>query len=196
MTPKEFEKQWISKKGNLNKISPSRLVNLGLSKPIIEFISISGLPNDAPPFLSFGSNTDDKYRGIHKLTKIYDFLEPGFDKYVVIGSCSDGDPIVINTLDNEKIEYLDHEDYFSPRFFNTSIISMAKSLLAYRDFVNNLLVENGEDAYLNCDFSDSQFEKLKHAIKKADNQTYANEGFWKIQLDMDLEMREDIQNRN
>lgn len=191
MTPEDFKQKWISIEDELNPISPEKLNGLGLSVKTIDFLVRSGLPDSAAPYLSFSKDSEDLYNGIQKLNKVYDILEPEFEKYIVIGSCGDGDPIVVNTKMNDQIEFLDHENYFSSRFFNSDIYGLAKSLLAYRNFVDTILKENGEDAYLDSVFTDEQFEKLKNEILLADTKVIENESFWSTQLQMDLDLRED-----
>jgi hypothetical protein len=191
MKPEKFKHIWTSQEDKLNPISLNRLNGLGLSKLSIEFLETAGLPESAAPFLSFAKDTDDIYEGINKLTKVYGFLEPEFEKYVVIGSCNDGDPIVINTENNDQIEHLDHEDYFSSRLFNSNISALADSLVAYRNFVSLLIAEKGEDAYFDSNFTDKEFEKLKLDLKMADSKIMENNGFWAEQIEMDLEMKED-----
>lgn len=108
MTPEEFKQKWISLENNLNPISSEKLDGLGLSAKTINFLVRSGLPDSAAPFLSFSNDSEDLSNGIQKLNKVYDILDPEFEKYVVIGSCGDGDPIVINTQMDDQIEFLDN----------------------------------------------------------------------------------------
>lgn len=190
MTPEEFKQKWISVENNLNPIGSEKLDGLGLSAKTINFLVRSGLPDSAAPFLSFSNDSEDLSNGIQKLNKVYDILDPEFEKYVVIGSCGDGDPIVINTQMDDQIEFLDHENYFSSGFFNSDISGLAKSLLAYRNFIDMILEENGEDAYLDSVFTDEQFEKLKNEILLADTRAMENDSFWFTQLIMDLDLRE------
>ncbi len=191
MKAEEFINIWTLDEDNLNPISREKLNGLGLSENSIEFLVKSGLPDSAAPFLSFSKNSNDVYDSVQKLTSIYDFLEPEFEKYVVIGSCNDGDLIVINTGNNDKIEYLDHEDYFSSHPFNSNLVATAKCLIAYRNFVKRVQTENGEDAFLESNFTDEQFKKLKLDLKNADSEALQSDGFWLQQLEMDLELRED-----
>ncbi|TXG35296.1 SUKH-4 family immunity protein [Seonamhaeicola maritimus] len=191
MKPKEFKNIWTLDENNLNPISLKKLNGLGLSESSIEFLEKSGLPDRAAPFLSFTKDSNDVNDSVQKLTTIYDFLEPEFEKYIVIGSCNDGDPIVINTGNNDRIEYLDHEDYFSSQPFNSDLSATGKCLIAYRDFVKRVQMENGEDAFLNSDFTNGQFEKLTLDLKNADSEVMESDGFWLQQLEMDLELRKD-----
>ncbi|HWI94430.1 MAG TPA: SUKH-4 family immunity protein [Flavisolibacter sp.] len=190
MTPQEFRGIWTKNGDILSPFSLQRLKDLKLLPSTSEFLVSAGLPPDAAPFLSFAQDKDDIYFGINKLTDQYDFLDSEYEKYVVIGSCSDGDPIAINTGDNDQIEWLDHEDLFSSRFFNSSIMTLAGCLVAYRDFVLTVQMENGEDAVVNSDFSDNQFEKLQQALIAADDRA-VKEGFWKEQLEIELALRQD-----
>ncbi len=191
MTPEQFRHIWTANEDNLSVFSTVSLVGLNLKQPTIDFLTVAGLPFDAAPFLSFVQNKADSYNTINKLTKHYDFLEPEYDKYVVIGSCRDGDVIAINTDDNDQIVWLDHEDYFSSSFFNSSINSLAECLVIYRDFVKTILNNNGENAYMNADFTDEQFETLKQKLLKADRKAIIEDGFWKSDLEMELAMRQD-----
>jgi hypothetical protein len=190
VTPQEFRGIWTKNGDILSPFSLQRLKDLKLLPSTSEFLVSAGLPPDAAPFLSFAQDKDDIYFGINKLTDQYDFLDSEYEKYVVIGSCSDGDPIAINTGDNDQIEWLDHEDLFSSRFFNSSIMTLAGCLVAYRDFVLTVQMENGEDAVVNSDFSDNQFEKLQQALIAADDRA-VKEGFWKEQLEIELALRQD-----
>lgn len=191
MTAEQFKVNWSSIEDNLSPIPLDILALFELSSATCNFLNRSGLPNQAAPFLSFCNASDDKFYGINKLTYQYDILEPSFEKYIVIGSCNDGDPIVINTEKNDQIECLDHEDYFSPCFFNTSIYTLAESLLVFRDFILTIERENGEDAAINNVFTDLQFEKLKNDLQIADEMALDENSFWNNILQMELEMRED-----
>ena len=195
MTPKEFKRLWTSTGDNLTTFAPRRLVGLNLKPGTIDFLTQAGLPVDAAPFLSFANNSEDKYQGLARLTDQYEFLENEFQKWIVIGSCSDGDPIAINIEVNDQIDWLDHDNYFEPGFFNTSIGTLAECLIIYREFVSVVQRENGEKAIINGDFTDNQFEAMRNNLLKADNKALAGNGFWKEQLDMDLAMRTDYKKR-
>ena len=191
MTPQEFRIIWTSTGDTLSPLSESRLFELNLKRRTIDFLTQAGLPVDAAPFLTFADSSADKYKRIVRLTEQFDFLEEEFKKWIVIGSCSDGDPIAINVDRDDQIEWLDHDNYFAPGFFNSSIEALADCLVIYRQFVQDIQRENGEDAYLNGDFSDLQFESLKSKLLKADGKAFVDNGFWKEQLDMDLAMRDE-----
>lgn len=189
MTPQEFKRIWTRKGDTLSPFTESRLIGLNLKPKTIQFLTKAGLPVDAAPFLTFVENCEDTSKGIVRLTEQFVFLEEEFKKWIVIGSCSDGDPIAINVENDDQIDWLDHDNYFEPGFFNCSIEALAECLIIYRQFIQDIQRENGEDAYLNGDFSDLQFESLKSKLLQADSKALVHNGFWKEQLDMDLALR-------
>lgn len=181
MTPESFKKAWEHRAdAPLSPLHQEKLNNLNLSASTSTFLSQAGLPESAAPFLSFADNSDD----IRRLRELYDFLPEEFDHYVVIGSCNEGDPIVINTR-TDQVEYMDHEDNFSSRLFNTSIAALADSLLAYRGFVLQVQEEKGEEAYINADYTPEQLQALKDALTRADPEAMARKGFWQEEYDME-----------
>jgi len=95
MTPQAFKNSWTNTDEPLSPLSKSRLDRFNLQKPTSDFFRAAGLPGYCEPHLSFANDTDDIYYGISKLTEQYDFEEdePQFAKYIVIGSCRDGDVI-------------------------------------------------------------------------------------------------------
>jgi hypothetical protein len=190
MTPQEFKSIWTSTGGILSPLTSTRLMGLNLKPRTMEFLTQAGLPHTAAPFLSFVDNSDDKYKGIARLTEQFDFLEEQFKKWIVIGSCGDGDQISINVDSNDQICWLDHENYYEAGYFNSSIETLAESIVSYRDFVLDAQRENGADTFFNGNFSDIQFETLKSKLLKADNRAFVDNGFWKERLEMDLAVRE------
>lgn len=194
MKPQEFRKYWTANGDTFSQLKVEKLQEFYLKQATVEFLTMAGLPNEAAPFLSFVNDTDDIFYGISKLTTQYVFLEPEFVKYVVIGSCGNGDPIVINTERNDEIEWLNHEDNFSPQLFNSSINALAECLVSYREFVATIQEENGEEALMNAYFTDKQFDGLKQKLIQADSKVVLEDGFWKGQLELELALRQDFRN--
>jgi hypothetical protein len=189
LTVEQFRILWEADE-HLSKFSKEDLAKFNLNDATASFLSIAGLPSSAAPFLTFVQTGGDKFNSICKLRELYDFLEQEFDKYVYIGYDGSGNPIVINTSNNDKIEWLDHEDMFSSNYFNSSINALGSCLIAQMAFIETVNKENGNDAYFNSDFTDSQFEKFRNDIETADLQCLIEEGFWKDCLDVELSMRE------
>lgn len=197
MNPFEFKKAWKKGEQNLQAISLHTLSRLDLNAEANDFFSISGLPEDAAPFLTFigDGNPQDKYSSINFLTDWFNFLEPEYKKYVAIGSDGSGDVIAINTVNNCIVEWLDHEDYFSARFMNTSVSQLANCLLCYRDFVKAMNAGKSIDECFETEFSEEQFEAL-HGILQSIDSKVVQEGFWREELEMLLANREDSRRKN
>ena len=113
----------------------------------------------------------------------------------MIGSDGSGDVIAINTMNNFIIEWLDHEDYFSSRFMNSSINQLANFLLYYRDFIRTMNVGKTADECDETEFTDGQFDTLCNILKGIDEKA-VREGFWKEELEFILANREDSRSKN
>jgi hypothetical protein len=190
VTAHDFKSIWRSTGDKLTPISLERLVGLNLEPKTIEFLTQAGLPISAAPFLSFADDSNDRYKGIARLTNKYDLLEEEFNKWIVIGSCGNGDPIALNTDAHDEVARLDHENNFNSDFFNSSLETLAGCLVVYRQFGADIRAENGDDALLNSDFTDLQFETLKNKMIEADFRALSEQGFWKEELDNELANRE------
>ena len=194
MTPQAFKSSWTNKDELLSPLSTSRLDSFNLSKVTSDFLRIAGPPVYCEPNLSFVNDTDDIVYGINSLTEQYDFEEdkPKFHKYVVIGSCRDGDAIAVHTSDNDKIVELDHEDLFSSMYFNSSIETLADFLILYRDFETELLQDKDPGDNFQCfNFTDKQFERLRNKMYAVDSKAVTERGFWKEELEIMLSIRQE-----
>lgn len=196
MTPEEFKNSWRDTDQPLSPISPVRLFSFNMLPATNAFLVKSGLPVYASPLISFAEDSDDIFYGIAKFTVQFNVGEQQetFEKYIVIGSCHDGDVIVVNTANKDVIELLDHEDDFKPKFFNTSINHLADFLIIYRDFEDDIMKEQGEEGIRNSLFTDTQFETLKERMRAADERALTEAGFWKEELESILAERQDYLN--
>src|SRR5688572_2320683 len=173
MTPHDFKNSWTSISEPLSPLTSSRLDRFNLRQSTIEFLVIAGLPVYCEPNLSFANDTDDIVYGINKLTEQFDFEDDKakYDKYIVIGSCREGDAIAVDTNDNDKIVELDHEDLFSSKYFNSSINSLANFLILYRDFEKEVLSGKDQtDNFQSFNFTDDQFDNLKQKMLAVDKE--------------------------
>ena len=177
MTPEEFIEKW----GNGEKLNPvnyERLKSLNLSKETTDFLKIAGLPYSASPFLSFTKDTPTN--GIDTLSKVYG-LDNQYDKFIMIGSDGSGNPIVIDISKSENIVLLDHESEFCIiELINSSINNLGACLLYYRNFIQQIIAENGDDAFLEANFTDSQYNILRDQINS--NEQSLKYSFWHKEL--------------
>jgi hypothetical protein len=194
MSPQDFKAAWNEAEGRLSPISPDRLRRFPETN---DFLAMVGLPQYAPGYLRFAEDSDDKVFGIVKLIEQYDFFgeETEYDKYVVIGSCRDGDAIAIDTPDRDTIWELDHEDRFNAKFFNTSIESLAHFLIFYQQFEASVVAESGLDRFNSGYFTDVQFEQLRNKMLEIDERAVTAQSFWKDELEIMLALRQEFLDR-
>ena len=176
--------EWSENFESIVLYSSKRIDKFNLNILTKNFLSNTGLPKDAAPFLSFSDDSDEPYGGIVKLTDSFDFLESEFEKYIVIGSNGSGDEIVIDTNDECKIKLLDHEDYFSEELMNTSIEKLYHSLIIYQNFVDTVQKELGEDALFDCLYTESHIESLKKELYKNDPDSMNKNCFWLNEIEL------------
>lgn len=183
MTIQELKSAWTEPVGELRPISAETLRPLPLTASAAEFLQQAGLPDEAAPSLSFVGDvhTAGANNCIDLLTNWFPFLAPSYSNYVVIGTDGSGDIIALNTAKDCIVEWLDHENDFSPRFMNSSILQLAHCLLAYARFVQTTIRENGEDAYIEARFTDTHLQVLYDQLKETDDRC-VNEGFWYLEL--------------
>lgn len=194
MTPQIFKNSWTNTNEPLSPLSKLRLDRFKLRKKTYEFLHIAGLPVYCEPNLTFVNNTDDLFSGIYKLTEQYDYLEEedSFDKYIVIGSCRDGDVIAIDTDNHDTIVQLDHEDSFRSMYFNNSIETLADFLILYRDFQAEVLQDKAPEDNFQCyNFTDVQIEELMNKMFAADSKAITEDGFWKQELEIMFSIRQE-----
>lgn len=194
MTPCDFKNSWTNIDGPLSPLTRTRINRFNLLQSTADFLVDAGLPVYCEPTLSFANNTDDIIYGINKLTEQYDFGadKEKYDKYVVIGSCRDGDAIAIDTSDNDIILELDHEDLFSSMYFNSSIATLADFIILYRDFEREVLQDKDPHDNFQCfNFTDQQFEQLKGKMFAVDSKALTERGFWKAELEIMLSIRQE-----
>jgi hypothetical protein len=184
-TPEEFRQSWNRFGRELVEWSAESFANVSLLDSSREWLTNAGLPPSALPYIRFeitGSSTVRARSG-----------SPPDERYLVIGTCNDGDLIAIDMKGNDSIHWLDSENNFDPGFFNSSIAELLNSLLIYREFVINIKNTRGESAYSKSDFTDLEFDALRNGLMQNDPHCLAEGSFWKIQLDMDLQLRREGQ---
>ncbi|MBD1396085.1 SUKH-4 family immunity protein [Pontibacter sp. JH31] len=190
MDYKELIKDWESEK--LFKFSIHDLSGKGLNEETADFLSSVGLPTSAAPFLSFAGDSEKE------LSSIFDTFETGEDShkyYLSIGSDGVGDPVCIDLQNECQVVTLNHEEDFEPTFMNSSVKELFQFLTLYKIFVEEVIRVNGEDAFLDADFTDSQYEELNKAMEAADNKALRTNTFWVQELAQLLGNREYYQNQ-
>lgn len=185
MDYKELIKDWESEK--LFKFDMHDLSGRGLNEETADFLSNVGLPTSAAPFLSFAGESEKKLSSIFNT---FETEEDSHKYFLSIGSDGAGDPICIALQNECQVVTLNHEEDFEPTFMNSSVRELFQFLTLYKRFVEEIIRENGEDAFLDANFTDSSYEELKKAMEAADNKALRNNSFWAQELAQLLRKRE------
>lgn len=104
---------------------PERVHTLRLPDEHKAFLSESGLPADAAPFLNFECGT-------RALTS-----QEGVADSYVIGSNNYGDSICLDVAAGGAVVYYNHDDRMKRVFMNSSLPLFAESLCAFAEFMQS-----------------------------------------------------------
>ena len=183
--------EYISKWPNseLHRFDQNRMEQLGIDKKQVDFLANTGLPREAAPLLSFDNETN-----LHTIQEIYGLEGESHNYRIQIGFDGCGDTLCIDKSRQNKIVSCDHESNFEPRFMNTSVIELFKFLTLMKSFGEFLQAERGEDAYMNCEFTDQEFQNLIQELQSVDSLAVEDGTFWREELDRLLEDRDYYQN--
>ncbi len=185
ITPEAFKSAWQRVDDNLIGCTREQVDGLGLRENTNHFLRVAGLPDDAAPFLSFAYLAEGRLRGVGEIFKVRESLS----RYKAIGFDGNGCPICIDAGQGDQIVCLDHDQDFEAVFVNASVHHLAETLLAYRDFVEEVLAGNGGQAGYDETFTDAQFSRLAERIASIDGQAGKPGGFWDRELQTLLDNR-------
>ena len=181
-----FLQHWIS--DELLTFERSTLERLNVNPEHIDFLTQTGLPKDAAPFLTFENE-------LQTLNEIYGLDELRSLTKIVIGRDGAGDPICIE-LTNQRIYVYDHEDHFEPRFMNSSVTELFKFLTLFKAFAERLINDKGEDAFIDANFTDDELLELISKLRFIDPTAVEPSTFWNDEIGTLKENRDYYQNEN
>jgi hypothetical protein len=180
MTQIEFKKSWMPDALNQwLEFDITEIEKAPINNTTKDFLKV-GFPRNAAPFLDFGwSSYANKFLNIFDCySKIN--LNIATKNYWILGSDNNGNPICFDISHNDRIVLLDHEQRFELiDTINNSIAEFAECLLLYKNFINKIQKENGEDAYLDQNISDVQLSDLKNGFKRINANIFRESGFWR-----------------
>jgi hypothetical protein len=175
VTPHEFQRDWCDDVDEVLIAFPtSSLKGVPFSEQTKSFLVDVGLPDSASPFLGFGPQRDAT---VPRLDLMWQ-LDSSFSVFWVIGSNGSGDPICIDTSDQDAVVYLNHDNRFCKVLMNSSLAQLATSLLAFRKLIRESQARNGEDAFLDGDIPADVKHELAGRLKKCDPLAYNPGCFW------------------
>lgn len=150
--------------------APSASIQGLLPDEVAEFLSTTGIPSDAAPYLYFRgleNPTPDSWRRIEHR------------RYWVIGSDGAGDLLCLDVEGGCAVQVLAHDDETaSPRFMARSIRALSWILLAYASFVRRCNAELGAGAYVDGRAPEDAMTALRCELLEIDPGCLSRESFW------------------
>ena len=167
--------------------TPEELRNVNLRASTKEFLTISGIPESAPPFLGFG------FKPLVSLKSEFNLENDYYSDYIVIGSTS-GMEFCIDCNNNDQIILFDRYEVLShdgnkgevePYPVNSSISQLAESLLLVRKTYYSVMKEEEEkEEPLTLEQKKDIILKLRENLKAIDSIPFNNDGFWEFKSDL------------
>lgn len=171
MEAKKFVELWQNENSPIIKFRLETAIAAGLSECTASQLKVFGLPQTAEPWLNFMEFliVDES------LAEVLNSLN-----YFPIGYLANGDIICIDKA-SEKLMICDHEDMTYTWMLNSSLGALYDSIVLFRDFTAKVNEKN-PDYSRNFKIPDGMLEELARDFKKADKESYENEGFWYTEI--------------
>ncbi|PVY41125.1 SUKH-4 family immunity protein [Pontibacter virosus] len=187
MDYKELMKDWKSE--DLFRFDVHDLTSKGLNQETTDFLSNVGLPTSVAPYLSFVGDLEKELRSVFDT---YETGEVGHKYFLSIGTDGAGNPICIDIKNDCQVVVLNHEEDFSSTFMNSSVVELFQFLTLYKSFVEDVIGVNGEDAFLDANFTDKQYEELKKGMEVVEDKALRPNTSWAQELKLLLVNRENF----
>jgi hypothetical protein len=174
MSPSEFKSRFIA---GLPKIPagldlkpdeffrfPATVVDkLKISKADKAILTISGLPKDAAPFLSFGFQKKSDI--LKSMGREFGLPDDVCSRYKMIGFNGSGDMICINDSGDGAVVYLNHDRNMEVVFMNSGVVKLAECLCLFHEF------QQSKDG-----------DACRRAIRKVDPKAMGDQSFWRNEI--------------
>lgn len=183
----EFKKAWQPDDNfRWTDIDPEELAQTDLSDQTKSFLA-KGFPEDAAPFLNFGLRSYDwKFYNMETYPHYSHHQLGSIGRHFwLFGSDGSGNPICLDSAQHDRIILLDHESGFEIMdTMNDHVVKLAQSLLLYRNFINTVNREYGEDGFFDVKYTLNHVSMLKDDFLKINPKLFDNSSFWEQELDM------------
>lgn len=167
-----------------NEFNKEQLNKTSLSSFTKQFLS-DGFPSAAAPSLSFNFEIyNSEYKTIAAYYSEHQ-LNPKTNNYWIFGSDGSGNPICIDANSNDKILLLDHEQGFDPiQSINKNIVELAHCILEYKNFIELINSEFGENGFFDSKFTKTHLIALKKRFELIDINIFRESDFWNGEIEM------------
>ena len=137
---------------------------------VAEFLSTTGMPIDAAPYISFS--------GLENVT-VESWRRIRDRRYLIIGSDGAGDLISLDVDGGCAVQLLAHDDESAaPRFMARSIRQLGWMLLAYAAFIQRCNAELDAGAYVDGRAPEDAMTGLRNELLEIDADGLSRESFW------------------
>jgi len=174
MTPAEFKQAWERTGDHLVSFPSDVVATVKIPEDHRRFLVQPGLPVEAAPFFNFGGK---HYIRIPSTAELWQAGE-AFRRYRIIGANGFGDPVCVDEEMEGAVVYLNHDDNMRRAFMNSNVESLAYSLLAFRDAVDEAQQRGGKDAFLNNQIPNDVIDRFIVRLGEIDPPAIKSDAFW------------------
>jgi hypothetical protein len=178
VTPEVFRQTFGA--DDLTTFHRTAVSRLNLHPADADWLIEVGLPDSAPPFLSFGQHD---LRGLPTVDDHYDSPGLADPRYRIIGTTAGDNPIAVDVAADGAIFYLAHDGDFRPAFVNTTVRQLATCLVAYARLVAATQLINGKGAFLNGQVPPSVIHDFTSLVERADPAALEPGQMWADELE-------------
>ncbi|MGJ3197239.1 SUKH-4 family immunity protein [Peribacillus frigoritolerans] len=178
ISPQEFLNKWNSDTYGLVNYDESNINSFSITNETKIFLIKAGLPESAPPFLTFESSTNG---GGIRLTEKNNSLGKMYDRFIYLGYTGSGNPVCINES-NSEVVYIDYDNENNSVLINSTIAKFAESLLFYVEFIKKVKAVNGRRAYLEKNATKELLDWISKSLHQIDAVSLTQGGFWEEEL--------------
>ena len=200
MEPSEFIRKWNEYIARTDNVEKMPLVTLevpdaSVSAETRRFLAETGLPLEwSGPF------TFDFEEICNRVSDVFGCYGQGGDwepdvyrrlnRYIYLGFDGGDNPICLDSRDQEKVVFLDHEAFTSPElhgsFINSGMSELAGCILVFQEMLEKYWQQNGEEAELyEGTVPAILVEQALSDIYRADPTVVTEGGYW-LQLFEDI----------
>ena len=178
ISPQEFLDKWNSDIYGLVNYEKSNINSFSFTNETKDFLIKAGLPESAPPFLTFESSING---GGIRLTERNKSLGEMYDRFIYLGYTGTGYPVCIDES-NSEVVYIDYDNGNNNVLINSTIVKFAESLLVYVEFIKKVKAVNGRRAYLEKKATKELLEWVSESLYQIDSVSLTQGGFWEEEL--------------
>jgi len=177
-SPEEFRQPFPD---GLVTFAASIVTPLRLSAPDTDWLVSVGLPRSAAPFLNFGGKHEIELPTLSRLWNLPE--KAGGLRYRAIGSNGYGDAICLDMDARGAVVYLNHDNGLSRVLINSSVRTLAASLLGFNRLVTATLKERGPKAFIKGEASEAALGAFVTLLQAQDPSALVKGTMWANELE-------------